>query len=350
MLERSRAEIFKDALLEILPKLQGAFCFVFLYDKKIYAARDPHGFHPLQLGRRGNDHIVVSESCAIDHLSIEVKNEQKTASFVRDINPGELVVIGENGLESIEWAKARQLSIDIFEFIYFLRPDSKVYGVVIELARRKMGCYLAEDHPPPSKEQKFLVVPVNRSGSAAAWGYFLRAKELGFDVEYEPEGLFRPNDSGRVWVMPYEEIRLEYLGIKFNIIEELVSGRNLIAVDDSIVRGPTAKRVISLLRRAKPQSVHFRVTAPQYYWPDIYGNDTYKDYLRNNLIARRLNGDVSKIAEEIGADSLGYLSLKKTKQAILDVKDDTSPLNLHSFHDAVFTGFYRAGKGDFIIV
>jgi len=347
MISRSRAETFKDALLEVLPKLKGAFCFVALCEGKIYAIRDPYGFHPLQLGKRDNDYLIVSESCAIDHLSIETERAQKIARFVREIEPGEMLIVGDDGEESISsWSTAEQLSFDVFEFIYFLRPDSTVYDVVVETARRKMGYYLAEEHG-----RSGLVVPVNRSGSAAAWGYFNHSLELGHDVEYEPEGLFRPNDSGRVWTEAFADVRLEYLGAKFNIIEELVRGRELVVVDDSVVRGDTMKRIIRLLRRAGALKIHVRVSADQYIFPDIYGNATYKDYLENNLIARRLSGRVSAIAGEIGADSLGYLSLHSVKRAVLDVipSCSNSPLTKNSFHDAVFTGDYRAGKGDFEI-
>jgi amidophosphoribosyltransferase len=346
MISRSRAATFKDALLEVLPKLEGAFCLVALHEGKIYAARDPYGFHPLQLGIRGNDHLVASESCAIDHLSVETDEEQKIARFVREIEPGEMLVIGDCGVEPMSWSPAKQLSFDIFELIYFLRPDSTVYDIVVAIARRKMGYYLAEEHGING-----LVVPVNSSGSAAAWGYHKHALELGYDVEYEPDGLFRPNDSGRVWTEAVLDVRLEYLGSKFNVIEELVRGRELIVVDDSIVRGETMPRIVKLLRRAGARKVHVRVSSDQYRFPDIYGNATYADYLKNNLIARRFNGNVTEIAQAIGADSLGYLSLDSVKQAILDVipRGSSCPLTKDSFHDAVFTGEYRAGTGDFDI-
>jgi len=346
MISLSRASTFKEALLEVLPKLKGAFCLVILHEGKIYAIRDPYGFHPLQLGRRGDDYLVVSESCAIDHLSIETAGEQKIANFVREIEPGEMLIIGDDGEESVAWSAARQFSLDIFELIYFLRPDSTIYDVVVEIARRKMGYYLAEEHGTNG-----LVVPVNRSGSAAAWGYFNHAQKLGYDVEYEPEGLFRPNDSGRVWTEAVVDVRMEYLGAKFNVIEELVRDRELVVVDDSMVRGETMGRIIKLLRQAGARKVHVRLSADQYRLPDIYGNATYADYLNNNLIARRLGGNVAAIASEIGAASLGYLSLDSVKQAILDVIPEGSncPFTKDSFHDAVFTGEYRAGTGDFNI-
>lgn len=347
MIARSRVPTFKEALLEVLPKLEGAFCLVALHEGKIYAARDPYGFHPLQLGARGNDRLIVSESCAIDHLSLETDSEQKIANFVREVEPGEILVVGDDGEESIKnWSVPKPLSFDIFEFIYFLRPDSTVYDVVVELARRKMGYYLAEEHGMDG-----LVVPVNRSGSAAAWGYYNHALELGYDVEYEPEGLFRPNDEGRVWTEAVLDVRKEYLGAKFNVIEELVRGKVLIVVDDSMVRGETGARYINLCRRAGAREIHVRLSSDQYTWPDIYGNATYADYRDNNLIARRMGGDVKAIARKIGADSVEYLSLGSVKQAIMDVIPEGSscPLTKDSFHDAVFTGNYRAGTGDFDI-
>ena len=347
IISQSCALTFKDALLEVLPELQGAFCFVILYEGKIYAIRDPYGFHPLQLGVRGSDYIIASESCAIDHSSIEVEGEQKIASFVREIEPGEMLIIGQDGLESVRWSKEeKSLSFDIFEFIYFLRPDSTVYDIVVELARRRMGYYLAQEHG-----RSGLVVPVNRSGSAAAWGYYKHALELGYDVEYEPEGLFRPNDEGRVWTEAVVDVRRDYLGSKFNVIEELIHDRELLVVDDSMVRGETAERAVALLRRGGARKVHILLSSDQYLWPDIFGNATYEDYLSNNLIARRFGGDNEKIARKIGADSVVYLSLGSVKQAILDVIPEGSdcPITEDSFHDAVFTGEYRDGKGDFDI-
>lgn len=344
LISTSSAHTFQEALEEILLKLRGAFCFVVLYKGEIYAMRDPYGVHPLQIGRRGDDYVIASESCAIDHLEVEDSYGFQEARLVRDVRPGEMIIIGKSGLRSHMWTQPKALKFDIFEIIYFLRPDSRVHGVRAGSARRRMGYYLAEEHPTDG-----LIVPIKSSGETHAWGHYLRLKELGHDVEYEPDALIRPNTSGRVWVMPYEEQRQEYLRIKFNIMKELVSGRDVTLVDDSIVRGTTITRIIALCRRAGARSVHVRSGSPQYLWPDIYGNDTYKDYLKGTLIARRMQGDVQLIAQEIGADSLEYLSLEKTKQAILDVAEPGSPFTMDSFHDAVFTGVYALGKGDFQI-
>lgn len=341
----SNERAFEEAFLEVLRLLEGAFSLVALYDGGLYAARDPHGVHPLQLAKRGNDYIMSSESCAFDHLEVGNTQDIQTAELVRDIAPGELVIIDKFGkLHSCQWTELKEFKFDIFELIYFLRPDSKVHGVRVGTARRKMGCYLAEEHPLNG-----VVVPVKSSGEQHAWGYFLRAKELGYDVMWEPDALLRPNTSGRVWVMPYEDQRQEYLHIKFNVVPEYIAGRDIILVDDSIVRGTTISRVVALCIRAGARSVHVRSGSPQYLWPDIYGNDTYKDYLKGTLIARRCNGDAQRIAEAIGADSVGYLSLENTKQAILDVVEPGSLFTMDSFHDAVFTGKYALGTGDYEI-
>jgi len=341
----SAAASFQDALVDVFRKLKGAFCFVILYKGEIYAARDSHGVHPLQVARRGNDYIVASESCAFDHL--EVADDEagiQTPRFIGDVRPGGLVVIGESGLRSHMWTAPCEFKFDIFEIIYFLRPDSKIHGVRVAIARRKMGYYLAEEHPTEG-----LIVPVKSSGEHHAWGYFLRLKEMGCDVEWEPDALLRPNTSGRIWVEPYEEVRQKYLREKFNAIGELISGRDVTLVDDSIVRGTTISRIIALCRRAGARSVHVRSGSDMYSNPDIYGNDTFKDYVKGTLIARRFNGDVARIAEAIGADSMGYLSLGKIKQAILDVAERGSVFTMDSFHDAVFTGNYALGTGDFDI-
>jgi len=347
LIAQSQAPTFADALLEVLSKLRGSFCFIALHQRTLYAIRDRYGVHPLQLGMRGNDIIVASESCGIDHLSIEEDGQEKMAHVLREVQPGEMVTIRSDGsIDSLQWMEPAALKFDIFEYIYFLRPDSKVQGVVVELARRRMGYYLAEEHP-----RNGLVVPVSSSGNAAGFGYYLRAYELGYDVALEPQGLFKPNTAGRAWVLPYEDERKDYLRIKFNIVGdgELIRGRDVILVDDSIVRSITAERLVTLMRNAGARSVHVRSASPMYLWPDIYGNDTYKDYLEGSLIARELHGDVGAIMRSIGADSLGYLSLEKTKRAILDVAEPGSPLTMDSFHDAVFTGEYALGKGDFEI-
>lgn len=344
LIATSQAPSFKDALVDVFGKLKGAFCFVILYRGEIYAARDPYGVHPLQIAKRGNDYMVASESCAFDHLKIKSEGITQKAQFIRDIRPGEMVVIGEYGPRFYMWTAPREFKFDIFEIIYFSRPDSKIHGVKVALARRRGGYYLAEEHPTEG-----LVVPVKSSGEHHAWGYYLHLKEMGYDVEWEPDALLRPNTSGRVWVEPYEEIRQEYLREKFNTIEELINGKDITLVDDSIVRGTTIEHIIALCREAGARSVHVRSASDLYLNPDIYGNDTYKDYLKDTLIARRMNGDVERIAREIGADSLGYLSLGKIKQAILDVAEPGCPFATDSFHDAVFTGNYALGKGDFDI-
>jgi amidophosphoribosyltransferase len=334
---------FEDALVETFKILQGAFCFVVLYHDKIYAARDRHGVHPLQIGRRDNDYFVSSESCAFSHLEVEDDERVRTARFVRDIKPGEMIVIDKQGVHSYMWAQSGELKFDIFELIYFLRPDSNVHGVDVFQARRRMGEYLAMEHPTQG-----LIIPIERSGKHHGRGYYLKLKELGLDVEYDSDAIVR-SDVGRVWMLPNEDERLKYLRTKFNVIEKLVANKELTLVDDSIVRGLTIKHIVSLCRRAGARKVHVRSGSDQYLWPDIYGNDTYKDYLDNRLIARRLNGDVRKIAEEIGADSVGYLSLENTKRAILDVAEPGSPFTMDSFHDAVFSGEYALGTGDYVI-
>jgi amidophosphoribosyltransferase len=341
----SRAPTFQLALMEVLPKLQGAFSFVFLYQDVIYAARDAYGFHPLQIGRRGDDFIVSSESNVFDQLNIEVAGEEKYARFFKEVNPGEIAIISDRGLEVARWSEPQEFKFDIFEYIYFLRPDSKVHGVRVELARRRMGYYLALEHPADVD----LVVPVSSSGRAAGMGYYTQLRRMGVQCEYEPEGLFRPNVVGRVYIEPFQELREQYLRIKFNVIPELVEGRRLVVVDDSIVRSNTMSRIVKLLRRAGAREIHVRVSCPPYRWPCIYGNDTYKDFINNRLIAQRLGSNIEAIAKHLGADSLGYLSLQHTKQAILDVKEEGSPLTEDSFYDAPFTGDYPAGTGDYKI-
>ncbi len=332
LIAASSAQAFEDALLAVLSRLAGAFSLVLLFDGKIYAVKDPYGFHPLQVGLRGGDHIVASESCAFDLLE---------ADLVRDLEPGEMLVLDERGCTSSIWAKRRCLKIDLFEYIYFLRPDSIVHGAEAGQARYFMGRALAEEHPVRAD----MVVPVSDSGNHAALGYYEGMRARGHDIEFRPWALFRPHTVSRTFIEPFQEKRQQYLRLKFNPRPSEIRGKRLAVVDDSIVRANTLKVVSRLLRSAGASEIHVVISSPMYLHPDIYGIDTYRT--RKELIASRFQGSVSDIARELGGLAyLGHLSLEATQEAVLRAVRVPSGLGAHSFYTGPFTGEYPAGTGD----
>lgn len=330
LLSSSRAADFESALLATAEKLRGAFNLVLLFDNKIYALRDPFGFHPLQLGRSDDGWVVASENCAFNHLGVKL---------VRDIAPGELLVIDQSGPSRIDRLPPRELKFDIFEFIYFSRPDSTVQRAHVGSARKLMGRKLALEH----EVEADIIVPVPDSGNNAALGFYRLMVDSGVRVDYEPEAIFRPRLVGRTFIEPIKDRKEKYL-LKFNPQRVLLRGRRVVLVDDSIVRGNSMKTIIAMVRRAGARKVSVVSASPKYRYPDFYGIDTHRD--RGELIARRLNGDVEVIRKELGADYLGYLSLEATIQAILEAAPD-SGLTKDSFYTGPFTGEYPAGVGDF---
>ena len=347
LLSLSDAPTFLDAILEILPLLQGSFCFIFLYRGTLIAVRDRFGFHPLQLGRRKEGYVVASESCVFGSLGAEL---------IRDIQPGEVVVIppGEEA-HSFFWTQDTRLMIDIFEFIYFLRPDSIVHGVKAQFAREWMGRYLADEHPRDTG----LIIPIPDSGNAAFWGYAMGMTELGAKPSFHPWALFRPHTAMRTFIEPIVRIRDEYLGQKFSPLPELLSARDIVDIDDSRIRAHTDRKVSGLLRNAGARAVHALKAAPVYMHPDFLGIDTYE--LKDEIDARVHGGDLEAMARASGIDSLAYLSLDATKRAVLQAacqivspRTDLIPsshfnLTMDSFYDAPFTGNYPEGTGDYEI-
>ena len=332
MIAGSPAPSFEKAVLEILPKLKGAFSLVLMHDNQLYAIRDRFGYHPLQIGRCGNDWVVASESCVFTALN---------AKLWRDVKPGEMVIITKDGPADppIQWAEGN-LKIDIFEYIYFLRPDSVVHGVEAGAARRLMGKYLAQEHPLGVD----LIVPVPDSGNEGAWGYWM---ELENKLPFDPWALFRPHTVSRTFIEPIAEERSRFIRLKFNPRQH-IRGKHVLLVDDSIVRGSTSVTLVDLLKQAGAAEISMVVTSPPYRHPDFYGIDTYR--VKDEIIARQIDGDdkvvAQKIANQLGLKYLGYLSLEKTIQAILEVNPN-SGLTRNNFYTGVFTGEYPSGAGDF---
>ena len=289
-------------------RLQGAYSLVILTRDKLLGVRDPMGVRPLCLGSLNGGWVLASESCALDHLG---------AQFLREVDPGEVVLIDEAGVNSFKVRKARRRALCIFEFIYFARPDSVISGRRLYPARQAMGMQLTREHPVDAD----LVIGVPDSATAAGIGYSF-ASGIPFS-----EGLLKNRYVGRTFIEPEQRLRDLGVKLKFNPMPEVLSGKRVVVVDDSIVRGTTTPQVINLLRRAGASEVHMCICAPPIRYPCFFGVDMAT---RRELIAA--HKAVPEIAEFIGADSLGYLSIDGLIQAV--------GLPKESFCLACFTGDY----------
>ncbi|MCL2464144.1 MAG: amidophosphoribosyltransferase [Micrococcales bacterium] len=276
--------------LEVLPRLRGAFCLVFMDETTLYAARDPQGVHPLVLGRLERGWVVASETSALDIVG---------ASVAREVEPGELIAIDENGLRSLRFAPVRRAGC-VFEYVYLARPDTAIVGRSVHASRVAMGRRLATEHPA----QADLVIPVPESGTPAAVGY---AQQSGIPFG---QGLTKNAYVGRTFIQPSQTLRHLGIRLKLNPLREQIRGRRLIVVDDSIVRGNTQRALVRMLREAGAAEVHVRISSPPVAWPCFYGIDFAS---RAELIANGLT--IDQVAASLGADSLGYLSLRGLVEA-----------------------------------
>ena len=269
--------------LELLPKVRGAFSLVFMDEQTLYAARDPQGVRPLVLGRLSSGWVVASESAALDIVG---------ASFVREVEPGELIVIDENGLRSMIFAKPKRAGC-VFEYVYLARPDTSINGKNVYDARVDMGKALAREFPVEAD----LVIPTPDSGTPAAIGF---SQESGIPFGH---GLVKNAYVGRTFIEPSQTIRQLGIRLKLNPLKEVIKGKRIIVVDDSIVRGNTQRALVQMLREAGAKEIHVRISSPPITWPCFYGVDFAT---RAELIATGLAPD--DVRASIGADSLGYLS------------------------------------------
>ncbi len=273
------------SLIDVLHKIQGAFSLLIMSQGELIGVRDPLGFRPLCIGKLKDAWILASESCALDQIQ---------AKFVRDVEPGELVIINKDGLRSIKYAQEPRHAFCIFEYVYFARPDSTIHGQNVYRVRVNLGRQLAREHGVKAD----IVVPVPDSGNAAALGF---AEESGIPFEM---AFVRNHYTGRTFLQPSQLIRDFGVRIKLNLIKELVRGKRVVVVDDSIVRGTTARARVTTLREAGAKEVHMRISCPPHKWPCHYGIDFPT---RDELLAAKNSPD--KIREYLGCDSLGYLSL-----------------------------------------
>jgi amidophosphoribosyltransferase len=275
----------EQAALEVLPTLRGAFSLVFMDEHTLYAARDPQGVRPLVLGRLARGWVVTSETAALDIVG---------ASFVREVEPGELLAVDDDGLRSSRFASPDPKGC-LFEYVYLARPDTTIAGRSVHAARVEVGRRLAREHPADAD----LVMPVPESGTPAAIGY---AEESGIPYGM---GLVKNAYVGRTFIQPSQTIRQLGIRLKLNPLRDVIRGKRLVVVDDSIVRGNTQRALLRMLREAGAIEVHVRISAPPVKWPCFYGIDFAS---RAELVANGL--DVEGIRASIGADSLGYVSLE----------------------------------------
>ncbi len=273
----------ENTALELLPKVKGAFSLVFMDEQTLYAARDPQGVRPLVLGRLERGWVVASETAALDIVG---------ASFVREIEPGELIAIDENGLRSKHFAATKRAGC-VFEYVYLARPDTSINGRNVYDARVEMGRTLAKEYPVEAD----LVIPTPESGTPAAIGF---SQESGIPFGH---GLVKNAYVGRTFIEPSQTIRQLGIRLKLNPLKEVIKGKRIVVVDDSIVRGNTQRALVQMLREAGAKEIHVRISSPPITWPCFYGVDFAT---RAELIATGLAPD--EVRMSIGADSLGYLS------------------------------------------
>ena len=289
---RSKAPSVREAIPEVLRDTEGAFSMLFLTPSELIAIRDPRGFRPLALGRLGDAWVVASETCAFDLID---------AQYVRDVEPGEMLVIDENGLRSSHPLDKQIPSMCLFEHVYFARPDSLIYGQSVNESRHRMGARLAVEQPADAD----IVVPVPDSGTVAAIGY---SAQSGISFRF---GLVRNHYVGRTFIEPRQSIRSFGVRIKLNPVRELIEGKRVVLIDDSIVRGTTSKKIVRMVREAGAKEIHVRISCPPTISPCYYGIDTPN---KADLIAAQMS--VEEIRKFIEADSLGYLSLDGMVEAI----------------------------------
>lgn len=313
LIARSSARNFSAALGDALNQVEGAYSLLVLTPDEMYAVRDPRGFRPLALGKvmtvDGSEAwAVASETCAFDLMNAE---------YLRDVEPGEMLRISRSGIESIRFSAPKPHQFCIFEHVYFSRPDSTVFGRSVNESREMLGRLLAREHPA----QADMVVPIPDSGVPAAIGYSLESK-IPFRM-----GLIRNHYIGRTFIEPSQAIRNFGVKLKLNPVRNLLDGKRVVLVDDSIVRGTTSRKLVRLMREAGAKEVHMRISCPPTISPCYYGVDTPT---KEELIASSYSPE--QICKYLGADSLGYLSLTGLRQAVNDEKGE--------FCTSCYTGVY----------
>ncbi len=317
LIARNEKHDLMAAIPTALARLEGAYSVLFLEENRLVAARDPRGWRPLCLGSLGNAVVVASETCAFDLVG---------AKYERDVEPGEVVEITSRGVKSLKPFEAVRPAMCIFELVYFSRPDSVIFGRGVHEARKALGAELSREEEPGFGADMVIAVP--DSSNSAALGYAEEAR-IPFEL-----GIIRSHYIGRTFIEPEQRIRAFGTRLKYNPVRDLISGKSLVVVDDSIVRGTTSRKIIDLVRNAGAAEIHLRISCPPWRYPCFYGIDTPT---REELIGSRL--EVDEIARYIGVDSLKYLSLSGLRRAIGgDVLTEEAVAG--RFCSACFTGDY----------
>lgn len=293
LISRSKKENILDATKEVLHKIEGAFSFVLIYGKSLIGIRDPNGYRPLYLGWNGDFHTLASETCALNSLGI---------TEYREVEPGEVVIINDQGVQSSFFNKNQKKQHCIFEMIYFARPDSDLFAHSVYAARKKMGAVLADQDKDLDAD---LVISVPESGNVAALGYAQRA-----NVPFEM-GLTRNFYAGRSFILPTTEKREMAVRTKLNPNRTLLKGKKIVVVDDSLVRGTTAGIIVGILKEAGATEIHFRLSSPELHFPCYYGIDipTYEELISNSKTPEQ-------IAKSIGADSVKFLPIEELRKCV----------------------------------
>ncbi len=288
LIARSKKASTREALVEALNRVEGAYSLILMTEDEVIGVRDPSAFRPLCIGLLGDSYCLASESCALDQIGAE---------YLRPVEPNEMVVIDKDGLKSYPLEQPRAISMCIFELIYLSRPDSIVFGKSVYLTRKEFGRILAREHPLEAD----LVIPVPDSGIPAAIGY---SEESGIPYDM---GLLRNHYVGRTFIQPDSFFRSTRVRIKLSPVSEMIKGKRVVIVDDSIVRGTTSKEIVKMLKNAGAKEIHFLISSPPVNYPCFYGIDTPT---REELLAAIYNNDTNKIRDYLGADSIHYLSME----------------------------------------
>ena len=322
LIAQSREHTLPEAIADALRRVEGAFSLVMISPDRIFAARDPRGFRPLAMGRipaqgdqRQDTIVFASETCAFDLIG---------ATYEREVKPGELVIVGPEGITSRFYASAMPQSSCIFEHVYFSRPDSRVFGRAVQDSREELGRQLAREAPADAD----IIVPVPDSGVTAAMGY---AAESGIPLRF---GLIRNHYVGRTFIEPQQSVRDFGVRLKLNPVRSLLKDKRVVLIDDSIVRGTTSRKIVRMIRSAGAKEVHMRISCPPTISPCFYGVDTPR---KKELIAA--NNSIEGIRQYIGADSLSYLSIEGLKKACHDGEKTT-------YCTACYTGVYPTNLVD----
>jgi amidophosphoribosyltransferase len=311
LIAKSYKKGLERALTDTIQMIKGSFALCVMTQNCLIGARDPNGIRPLCLGKLDNGWVLASESCAIDAMN---------ATFVRDIHPGEIVIINDDGVLSFEFGEKTSKRACIFEYVYFARPDSIIDQIAVEEARLRMGAMLAKENPVPAD----VVIGVPDSGLGAALGYS-RASGVPYAT-----GIIKNKYIGRTFIAPTQKERENMVFVKLNAVKSEINGKRVIVIDDSIVRGTTSRRLIQILRRAGAKEVHFRVSSPPVKFPCYFGIDTPS---RAELISSA--HDVEEICKEIGADSLAFLSADGMLEALKSCNPEQ-----YGYCKGCFTGEY----------